>query len=48
MTETRPAQDVKAKHRAMWALGDYPAVAIDVIPSLGPTLVEACENIPIG
>ena len=26
----------------MWALGDYPAVASDVIPSLGPTLVEAC------
>ena len=42
MTETRPTPDVKAKHRAMWALGDYPAVATDVIPSLGPTLVEAC------
>ena len=23
---------LKAKHRAMWALGDYPAVAIEVIP----------------
>ena len=33
---------MKAKHRAMWALGDYPAVATDVIPSLGPALVEAC------
>jgi len=32
---------LKAKHRAMWALGDYPAVAIDVIPELGPTLVAA-------
>ena len=29
---------LKAKHRAMWALGDYPAVAIDVIPELGPEL----------
>ncbi|MGI8334846.1 class I SAM-dependent methyltransferase [Actinomadura scrupuli] len=33
---------LKAKHRAMWALGDYPAVASEVIPDLGATLVEAC------
>ncbi len=33
---------LKARHRAMWALGDYPAVANEVIPSLGPVLVEAC------
>ncbi len=26
---------LKAKHRAMWALGDYPAVAAEIIPSLG-------------
>ena len=32
---------LKAKHRAMWALGDYPAVASELIPRLGPTLVEA-------
>ena len=32
---------LKAKHRAMWALGDYPAVATDVIADLGPILVEA-------
>ena len=25
----------------MWALGDYPAVATELIASLGPTLVEA-------
>jgi SAM-dependent methyltransferase len=31
---------LKARHRAMWALGDYPAVAFDVIPDLGPVLVE--------
>ena len=42
MTETTLAP-VKVKHRAMWALGDYPAVATDVIPSLGPALVEACK-----
>jgi SAM-dependent methyltransferase len=32
---------LKAKHRAMWALGDYPSVATEIIPSLGPHLVEA-------
>jgi ubiquinone/menaquinone biosynthesis C-methylase UbiE len=48
MTDTTtapPAPDtpeLKAKHRAMWALGDYPAVATDVISSLGPVLVQAC------
>lgn len=33
---------LKEKHRGMWALGDYPAVASEVIPELGPVLVEAC------
>jgi ubiquinone/menaquinone biosynthesis C-methylase UbiE len=32
---------LKAKHRSMWALGDYSAVATELIPSLGPVLVEA-------
>jgi ubiquinone/menaquinone biosynthesis C-methylase UbiE len=32
---------LKAKHRAIWALGNYPAVAHEIIPSLGPILVEA-------
>ncbi len=32
---------LKAKHRAMWAMGNYNAVATEVIPSLGPVLVEA-------
>ena len=27
---------LKAKHRAMWALGDYPKLAADLIWSLGP------------
>jgi len=34
---------LKAKHRAMWALGDYPAVATDLVSGLGPILVEACR-----
>lgn len=33
---------LKAKHRAMWALGDYPSVAAEIIPDLGRLLVEAC------
>ena len=32
---------LKARHRAMWGLGDYPAVAADVISDLGPVLVAA-------
>ena len=35
-------RELKARHRAMWALGDYPAVASEVIPTLGPLLVQAC------
>ena len=31
---------LKARHRAMWALGDYDAVATQVIPALGPVLVD--------
>jgi SAM-dependent methyltransferase len=45
MTETLDVvtadRELKARHRAMWALGDYPAVATDVIAELGPVLVEA-------
>lgn len=37
---------LKARHRAMWAMGDYPAVAHDVIPGLGAVLVEACGVLP--
>ena len=32
---------LKDKHRAMWALGDYPELAAEVIADLGPTLVDA-------
>jgi ubiquinone/menaquinone biosynthesis C-methylase UbiE len=34
---------LKAKHRALWASGDYPAVAAELIPDLGPALVAACR-----
>jgi ubiquinone/menaquinone biosynthesis C-methylase UbiE len=34
-------RELKARHRSMWAMGDYPAVAADVIPLLGTRLIEA-------
>jgi ubiquinone/menaquinone biosynthesis C-methylase UbiE len=45
---TQPSADaeLKAKHRTMWALGDYPTVVTDVISELGPTLVEATRIAP--
>ncbi|MFJ3837982.1 class I SAM-dependent methyltransferase [Streptomyces sp. NPDC054904] len=33
---------LKARHRAMWAWGDYPSVASRVIPEVGAELVGAC------
>jgi SAM-dependent methyltransferase len=42
-TTTDADRAVKAKHRALWASGDYPAVAADLIPQLGPDLVRACD-----
>ena len=32
---------LKTRHREIWAKGDYPSVATNVIASLGPVLVEA-------
>ncbi|MEB3034158.1 class I SAM-dependent methyltransferase [[Mycobacterium] nativiensis] len=34
--------DIEARHRALWALGDYAAIASDVVAPLGPMLVRAC------
>lgn len=34
---------LKDKHRSMWALGDYPTVAAQIIPELGAALVQAAE-----
>lgn len=48
-TATDPVVDdtaLKARHRAMWALGDYPTVAEQVIPDLGAVLVHACRVRP--
>ncbi|AKS35128.1 class I SAM-dependent methyltransferase [Mycolicibacterium goodii] len=35
-------QELEAKHRALWALGDYGAIAAQIVAPLGPVLVEAC------
>lgn len=34
---------LKAKHRAMWASGDYPTLASELIWTLGPRLVDALD-----
>ena len=47
MTETiiDPTVDsaLKAKHRAMWASGNYPNIATELIADLGPTMVSALD-----
>lgn len=43
MTATPVSPDLKAKHRAMWGLGNYARVADELIPELGQVLVEASE-----
>ena len=47
-TEIDAAADaaLKERHRAMWALGDYPAVATEVIAPLGDVIVDACQIAP--
>ena len=37
---------LKARHAAMWASGDYPRVADEVVGVLGPVLVEAVDVQP--
>ena len=46
MNDTTDVKDadraLKQKHRAMWASGDYPALASELILDLGAILVDAC------
>jgi hypothetical protein len=37
-----PDSDLKARHRAMWASGDYPSMVETFLLPLGPQLVAAC------
>ncbi len=41
ITSTDEDRELKAKHRAVWASGDYATLASDLIWSLGPRVVEA-------
>jgi len=42
--ETKDANsELKARHRSMWASGDYPSMVQTFLLPLGPRLVEACE-----
>ncbi len=41
ITDTDEDRALKSKHATMWALGNYAAVASDVIAALGPVVVEA-------
>ena len=43
MSSTVPDAELKARHRAMWASGDYPSMVETFLLPLGPRLVEACE-----
>lgn len=40
-TVTEPDRGYESKHRALWAMGDYAAVATDVVAPLGPILLSA-------
>jgi SAM-dependent methyltransferase len=41
-----PDAELKARHRKMWALGDYPSMVETWLLPLGPRLVEACAIVP--
>jgi ubiquinone/menaquinone biosynthesis C-methylase UbiE len=43
MSLTSPDEQLKARHRAMWASGDYPSMVETFLLPLGPVLVDACR-----
>jgi SAM-dependent methyltransferase len=43
LSPTTPDLELKARHRAMWASGDYPSMVETFLLPLGPRLVEACR-----
>ncbi|WP_136706313.1 class I SAM-dependent methyltransferase [Agromyces sp. H66] len=45
-TRSEADRALKTKHRAMWASGDYPTLASDLIWELGPRLVAATDVRP--
>ena len=40
---TKPRSELKARHAAMWASGDYPSMVETFLLPLGPRLVDACD-----
>jgi SAM-dependent methyltransferase len=42
MSSSAADSELKARHRAMWASGDYPGMVETFLLPLGPRLVEAC------
>ena len=42
MASSMSDSELKARHRAMWASGDYPSMVETFLLPLGPKLVEAC------
>lgn len=42
MTATATDTELKARHRVMWASGDYPQMVDTFLLPIGPRLVEAC------
>jgi SAM-dependent methyltransferase len=42
VSSAAPDSELKARHRAMWASGDYPSMVETFLLPLGPRLVEAC------
>jgi SAM-dependent methyltransferase len=42
VSSTLSDPELKARHRAMWASGDYPSMVETFLLPLGPRLVEAC------
>jgi SAM-dependent methyltransferase len=43
MTAVATDTELKARHRAMWASGDYPQMVETFLLPIGPRLVEACD-----
>jgi len=41
LSSTTPDSELKARHRAMWASGDYPSMVETWLLPLGPRLVAA-------
>ena len=46
MTSQMTDSDLKTRHRAMWASGDYPSMVDTFLTPLGPRLAEACATGP--